>query len=122
MIEKVAKSSDTAPHFTQNLEKTGNVPSQNEEDYALPHPIWSREQSESVEIVHRKPEGFVDHMVSLSWGETLGVEFVCVFKPLLIQTSLRKQPVGVGEWVERPVGIQIQWGSEKQTFSSVIWS
>ena len=69
VIEKVAKSSDTAPHFTQNLEKTGNVPSQNEEDYALPHPIWSREQSESVEIVHRKPEGFTDHMVSLSWGK-----------------------------------------------------
>jgi hypothetical protein len=33
-----------------------------DEDYAMPHPIWSREESESVKIDHRKPEGFADHM------------------------------------------------------------
>ena len=64
VFEKVAKCSDTAPHFTQNLEKCESDQGQHEKDYALPHPIWSREQSESVEIVHRKPEGFTDHMVS----------------------------------------------------------
>ena len=32
----------------------------NTQDYLLPHPIWSAEEVDNVEITHRKPEGFVD--------------------------------------------------------------
>ena len=31
------------------------------EDYTMPHPIWSKQESEGVEVTHRKPKGFVDY-------------------------------------------------------------
>ena len=27
------------------------------EDYTMPHPIWSKQESEGVEVTHRKPKG-----------------------------------------------------------------
>lgn len=61
VLKKVEQASDNPPHFTENLKKVDG-----DEDYALPHPIWSREESENVKIVHRKPVGFVDYMAYYS--------------------------------------------------------
>jgi len=34
----------------------------NQDEFTLPHPIWSGEEADSVKITHRKPKGFVDHL------------------------------------------------------------
>jgi len=34
----------------------------NEDDYNLPHPIWTQAEANDVQITHRKPEGFVDRL------------------------------------------------------------
>jgi len=36
------------------------------EEYVLPHPIWSNEQLESIEITHKKPDRMADYMAYLS--------------------------------------------------------
>ena len=38
----------------------------NQDEFTLPHPIWSEKEVDSVEITHRKPKGFVDHMAYYS--------------------------------------------------------
>jgi len=54
-----AKQSETLKHFAN----TGSlVVVKKEEDYTLPHPIWSREEAEGVEVTHRKPSGVTDHL------------------------------------------------------------
>jgi len=44
-------------HFTKSLTVVERV---EEKDYTLPHPIWTKQETEDVSIEHRKPRGFVD--------------------------------------------------------------
>ena len=65
------EKSESLDHFNQslvvvkwvknspNFELTIILPRQ-EKDYTLPHPIWTKEETENVSINHRDPRGFVD--------------------------------------------------------------
>jgi len=37
-----------------------------DDTYTLPHPIWSKEEVESVKVTHRTPSGVTDHLAYLS--------------------------------------------------------
>ena len=63
VVETYSKVCDTPPHFSSNLDKKESTETWAGEHYTLPHPIWSQEESESVQINHRKPEGISDKMV-----------------------------------------------------------
>jgi hypothetical protein len=58
-----AKQSENLKHFA-NAEAL--VVIKKEEEYTLPHPIWSKEEAEEVEVTHRKPEGFTDNLAYLT--------------------------------------------------------
>jgi len=49
------EKSESLDHFNQSL-----VVVKQEKDYTLPHPIWTKEETENVSINHRDPRGFVD--------------------------------------------------------------
>ncbi|KAI8767461.1 alternative oxidase, mitochondrial [Biomphalaria glabrata] len=70
-FDTIPNPSDLA-HFRQSSNKDidSSVPHPNEAlnnhppigTYVLPHPIWTEEQVHSVEITHKKPEGFTDNL------------------------------------------------------------
>jgi len=49
------EKSESLDHFTKSV-----VVVKKEKDYTLPHPIWTKEETENVIVNHRKPSGFVD--------------------------------------------------------------
>eukprot|EP00091_Calanus_sinicus_P014820 TRINITY_DN32508_c0_g1_i2.p1 TRINITY_DN32508_c0_g1~~TRINITY_DN32508_c0_g1_i2.p1 ORF type:complete len:236 (-),score=48.42 TRINITY_DN32508_c0_g1_i2:158-865(-) len=53
-----AKQSENLKHFANGA----LVVVKKEEEYTLPHPIWSKEEAEEVEVTHRKPEGITDNL------------------------------------------------------------
>jgi len=56
-FKAVKEKSGSLDHFNKSLV----VVKQEEDcDYTLPHPIWTKEETENVTINHRKPLGFVD--------------------------------------------------------------
>ena len=58
-----AKQSENLKHFA-NTEALVVV--KKEEEYTLPHPIWSKSEAEEVEVTHRKPKGFTDNLAYLT--------------------------------------------------------
>ena len=58
-----AKQCENLKHFANNGEL---VVVKKEEDYTLPHPIWSKYEAEEVEVTHRKPKGFTDNLAYLT--------------------------------------------------------
>ena len=52
------ENSEDLKHFTRSTDPEAVTAS---EDYTMPHPIWSKQELEGVEVTHRKPKGFVDH-------------------------------------------------------------
>ena len=56
-FKNFVESSEDLKHFT----RAASPEAAGSEDYTMPHPIWSRQESEGVQITHRKPKGFVDH-------------------------------------------------------------
>jgi hypothetical protein len=57
---------------------------QPDENYVLPHPIWSKSVAESVKVCHRKPEGVVDHL-AYSSVFLMRATFDLVSHPFFIQ-------------------------------------
>ena len=57
-----AKQSENLKHFAN----AGALVVKKEEEYTLPHPIWSKEEAEEVEVTHRKPEGFTDNLAYIT--------------------------------------------------------
>ena len=58
-----AKQSENLKHFAN---AGALVAVKKEEEYTLPHPIWSKEEAEEVEVTHRKPEGFTDNLAYIT--------------------------------------------------------
>jgi hypothetical protein len=56
-----AKQSENLKHFAN-----GALVVKKEEEYTLPHPIWSKEEAEDVEVTHRKPEGITDNLAYIT--------------------------------------------------------
>jgi len=61
-----AKQSETLKHFANTSGSSLVVLKKDEEPYTLPHPIWSKEEAEGVEVTHRKPKGVTDHLAYLT--------------------------------------------------------
>ena len=57
-FKNFVENSEDLQHFTRSASPEAAATS---EDYTMPHPIWSKQESEGVEITHRKPKGFVDY-------------------------------------------------------------
>ena len=57
-FKNFVENSEDLKHFTRSTSPDAVTAS---EDYTMPHPIWSKQESEGVEVTHRKPKGFVDH-------------------------------------------------------------
>jgi len=62
-FKNYAKQSEKLKHFAGPTEL---VKVEEEKDYTFPHPIWSPQEAEEVEITHRKPEGALDHLAYLT--------------------------------------------------------
>ena len=58
-----AKQSENLKHFAN---AGALVVVKKEEEYTLPHPIWSKEEAEEVEVTHRKPEGITDNLAYIT--------------------------------------------------------
>ena len=57
------KQSENLKHFAN----TGAlVVLKKDEEYTLPHPIWSKGEAEEVEVTHRMPIGFTDNLAYLT--------------------------------------------------------
>eukprot|EP00092_Neocalanus_flemingeri_P028770 GFUD01031234.1.p1 GENE.GFUD01031234.1~~GFUD01031234.1.p1 ORF type:complete len:327 (+),score=76.37 GFUD01031234.1:365-1345(+) len=62
-FKNYAKQSENLNHFAN----TGAlVVVKKEEEYTLPHPIWSKGEAEEVEVTHRKPVGLTDNLAYLT--------------------------------------------------------
>ena len=61
-----AKQSETLKHFANTSGSSLVVLKKDEEQYTLPHPIWTKEEAEGVEVTHRKPSGVTDHLAYLT--------------------------------------------------------
>jgi len=48
------------PILTNRSLKNFSTTRSTDESYMLPHPIWSKEETENIQITHRSPKGFVD--------------------------------------------------------------
>ena len=57
-FKNFVENSEDLKHFTRSTSPETVTAS---EDYTMPHPIWSKQESEGVEVTHRKPKGFVDY-------------------------------------------------------------
>ena len=57
-FKNFVENSEDLKHFTRSTSPENVTTS---EDYTMPHPIWTKQESEGVEITHRKPKGFVDY-------------------------------------------------------------
>ena len=56
-------ASSAPKHFNENAKSKDLISvaqDNNEKDYLLPHPIWSKAEVDEVEISHREPKGFTD--------------------------------------------------------------
>ena len=57
-FKNFVENSEDLKHFTRSTSPETVTTS---EDYTMPHPIWSEQESEGVVVTHRKPKGFVDY-------------------------------------------------------------
>lgn len=57
-FKNFVENSGDLKHFTRSTSPETLTTS---EDYTMPHPIWSEQESEGVVVTHRKPKGFVDY-------------------------------------------------------------
>ena len=57
-FKNFVENSEDLKHFARSTSPETVTAS---EDYTMPHPIWTKQESEGVEITHRKPQGFVDY-------------------------------------------------------------
>jgi len=57
-FKNFVENSEDLKHFTRSTSSETVTAS---EDYTMPHPIWTKQESEGVEVTHRKPKGFVDY-------------------------------------------------------------
>jgi len=74
--------------FQQYAEKAENLnhfTGRRIEDYTLPHPIWSKQETEDVEINHRRPRGVVD------WAAYASVSMMRFSFDLLSGYKVQKQ-------------------------------
>jgi len=60
-----SKQCENLKHFSNS---SSLVVVRKEEDYTLPHPIWTNEEMDQVEVTHRKPEGITDNLAYLCVG------------------------------------------------------
>jgi len=56
------RETETVKHFIAH--KQGY--DKHSQDYLMPHPIWSKEESENVQITHEKPKGITDKLAFLT--------------------------------------------------------
>lgn len=57
-FKSYVKNSENLDHFTQSQSPRSTESS--DDSYMMPHPIWSKEETENIQITHRSPKGFVD--------------------------------------------------------------
>ena len=57
-FKNFVENSEDLKHFTRSTSPETLTAS---EDYTMPHPIWSEQESEGVEVTHRKPKSFADY-------------------------------------------------------------
>ena len=58
-FKNYAKQSENLKHFA-DTEALAAV--ENDNEYSLPHPIWSKKEAQGVEVTHREPKGFTDKL------------------------------------------------------------
>ena len=90
-FKNYAKHSENLKHFANVGEL---VVAKKEEEYTLPHPIWSKEEAEGVEVTHRKPQGFTDNLAYLTVsGMRLGFDIFSGYKLQLRLGTLDERAV-----------------------------
>ena len=89
-FKNYAKHSENLKHFANGA----LVVVKKEEEYTLPHPIWSKEEAEEVEVTHRKPEGFTDNLAYITVsGMRLGFDIFSGYKLQLRLGTLDERAV-----------------------------
>ena len=68
LVKSARLSTTTRSNQTANIVNYMKGSGDNRKDnaYTLPHPIWSREETENVKVTHRTPSGVTDHLAYLS--------------------------------------------------------
>merc|ERR1719510_1508233 len=101
----LAKKTDEQENKTKNVLTVAEE--KNQDEFTLPHPIWSAEEVDSVKITHNEPVGIVDHLayyhvLALRWsfdlfsGYTIGKEFKTLDKrSVLIRCIFLETVAGV---------------------------
>lgn len=56
------KSTVSGLQSVKTIEVMTEAAEKNEDDYNLPHPIWSKHEAEDVKVTHLKPKGVTDHL------------------------------------------------------------
>ena len=90
-FKNYAKQSENLKHFADT---EALAAAENDNEYTLPHPIWSKEEAQGVEVTHREPKGFTDKLAYLTVsGMRFGFDTFSGYKMQLKMGTLDEKAV-----------------------------